>query len=693
MSTTKALARGQKHMLGVVRGMMGSMNLAALAVDNMQRSMVIAERKAAERMQSSLGAMERAVTAMVTPLDEAAKGITALAEAIEAAGKRMISVSQPMVTAGISTAIQLPSVVPSEPPAQEAKAVSLESERAKLEEKIKKEVIPKFGEFIEMIGSNIPDINTITETEKKKTEEKKKQETEMSSSKQIEAMLSSQAVVFEEMSTKLSGLAVLNTSIATKLGEWLDSMHKTIQSGLSKANDSLSGILTKISSIVSSIAQVSSGRGSEVIEALPYGGSSNLLPVPYEKPENSIVLAKKATSDLQTTNAMAAANIIEHSPSNTLALPAPAAEAAEAAAAEATPAVESQIPKITESVALLKESLTSLMTENAAVAGFMADNWSTVGPIYEGVNKAVSVYNTLQQLSQVYTALTNIAMGIHKTITEGVGKAWNGLNTAMKANVIFLIISLVAGLVMMLINLWKTNDTVALFMLKVWNKILNFWDQLVIFFWTLVDALSEPFLMFAKTIGKIIDGVVNGIIDEINGFLDVVNSVFGTSYQISFKADMESFVQDLVDKAPDEKQKAIARAEFNKQQRIEEENNFLAERAAQRAEQEIAAEEKAVTPYEDPSTQFQQNAAVSVGGGRLDEVGKINDTVDISSEDLKTMRELAEMKNIQNFVTLQPSVNVQTGDIKNGMDVSSMVQAITTVLQEEISVSAEGVYR
>lgn len=690
MSTTKALVRGQKQMLGVVRGMMGSMNLAALAVDNMQRSMVIAERKAAERMQSSLGAMERAVTAMVTPLDEAAKGITALAEAIEAAGKRMISVTQPTVTAGISTAIQLPSVVPAEPPAQETKAVSLESERAKLEEKIKKEVIPKFGEFIEIIGSNIPDINAITETEKKKTEEKKKQETEMSASKQMETMLSSHTVVFEEMSTKLSGIAVLNATIATQLGERLDSMHKTIQTGLSKANDSLSGILAKISSIVSSIAQVTSGRGSKVIEALPSGGSSDYLPVLYEEPENSIVLANKAANNLQTTNAMAAGNIIEHSPSNTLALP---AQADEAVAAQANPEAENQIPKITESVALLRENLTALMTENAAVTGFMADNWSVVGPIYEGVNQAVSVYNTLQQLSQVYTALTNIAMGIHKTITEGVGKAWNQLNTAMKANVIFLIISLVAGLVMMLINLWKTNDNVALFMLKVWNKILNFWDQLVIFFWTLVDAFSEPFLMFAKTIGKIIDGVVNGIIDEINRFLDVVNAVFGTSYQITFKADMEKFVQDLVDKAPDEKEKAIARAEFNKQQRIEEENNFLAERGAQRAEQEMAAEEKAVSAYENPGTQFQQDAAVTVGGGRLDEVGKINDTVDISSEDLKTMRELAEMKNIQNFVTLQPSVNVQTGDIKNGMDVSSMVQAITTVLQEEISVSAEGVYR
>lgn len=74
------------------------------------------------------------------------------------------------------------------------------------------------------------------------------------------------------------------------------------------------------------------------------------------------------------------------------------------------------------------------------------------------------------------------------------------------------------------------------------------------------------------------------------------------------------------------------------------------------------------------------------------EVGKISDTVNISSEDLKMMRELAEMKNIQNFVSLTPSVQVTTGPIQNGYDVDTIVARIETVLTEQITSSAQGVY-
>jgi hypothetical protein len=77
---------------------------------------------------------------------------------------------------------------------------------------------------------------------------------------------------------------------------------------------------------------------------------------------------------------------------------------------------------------------------------------------------------------------------------------------------------------------------------------------------------------------------------------------------------------------------------------------------------------------------------------KVNEVGKIRDTVDISSEDLKTMRELAEMKSIQNFVTLTPTVSVQTGPIQNGYDVDTIVARIETVLTEQIASSAKGVY-
>ncbi len=77
---------------------------------------------------------------------------------------------------------------------------------------------------------------------------------------------------------------------------------------------------------------------------------------------------------------------------------------------------------------------------------------------------------------------------------------------------------------------------------------------------------------------------------------------------------------------------------------------------------------------------------------KVGEVGKIKDKVDISSEDIKIMRELAEMKNIQNFVTLTPTVSVATGDIRNGEDTDTIVAKIKTMLEQDIASSASAVY-
>lgn len=88
-----------------------------------------------------------------------------------------------------------------------------------------------------------------------------------------------------------------------------------------------------------------------------------------------------------------------------------------------------------------------------------------------------------------------------------------------------------------------------------------------------------------------------------------------------------------------------------------------------------------------PTTPFDENNI-----DKVREVGKINEKVEVSNEDLTIMRELAEIKNIQNFVSLQPTVSVQTGDINNGYDVDTVVERITQRLEEDIASSARGLY-
>lgn len=79
-------------------------------------------------------------------------------------------------------------------------------------------------------------------------------------------------------------------------------------------------------------------------------------------------------------------------------------------------------------------------------------------------------------------------------------------------------------------------------------------------------------------------------------------------------------------------------------------------------------------------------------GGKLDKIGKIDDEINIAEEDLQVFKELATIKSIQNFVTLTPTVQVKTGDIRNDVDVDQLVRKFEESMVNEIARSAEGVY-
>ncbi|WP_458119789.1 hypothetical protein [Paenibacillus sp. Z6-24] len=76
----------------------------------------------------------------------------------------------------------------------------------------------------------------------------------------------------------------------------------------------------------------------------------------------------------------------------------------------------------------------------------------------------------------------------------------------------------------------------------------------------------------------------------------------------------------------------------------------------------------------------------------VDSIRNIEGTVDISSEDLKLLRNLAEIQAIQHFVNLTPTVQVTTGDINSGADLDTIVGHIGRKLEEEFVSTAQGVY-
>ncbi|MDT8975246.1 hypothetical protein RQP50_03190 [Paenibacillus sp. chi10] len=78
--------------------------------------------------------------------------------------------------------------------------------------------------------------------------------------------------------------------------------------------------------------------------------------------------------------------------------------------------------------------------------------------------------------------------------------------------------------------------------------------------------------------------------------------------------------------------------------------------------------------------------------GEVGKVGAIDNKVEITDESIEMMRDLAEMDAIQNFVSLTPTVQVNTGDIHQGFDMDTLINRIEKKLEEEFVSTAEGVY-
>ena len=205
--------------------------------------------------------------------------------------------------------------------------------------------------------------------------------------------------------------------------------------------------------------------------------------------------------------------------------------------------------------------------------------------------------------------------------------------------------------------------------------------------------MLQPFVWWAEKVGGVYDAVINGIISGINKVLELINKVTGSSYEIEAKFNMEDIANKISDFAGAKKDAAYASAALKAQEREQKVIDFLDNRAAKRAKEQSEKELNGAG-VGSGATLFSPTGSVPAIDkiDKVNKVGKIEDTVDISNEDIKLMRELAEMKSIQNFVTYTPTVQVTTGPVSKDVDIDEVVARIEQTLEEDLAANAAGVY-
>lgn len=372
---------------------------------------------------------------------------------------------------------------------------------------------------------------------------------------------------------------------------------------------------------------------------------------------------------------------------------------------EAMPMTFAQVWTIAKNIAL--EAFTPVIQAIGSGAQWIYDNWSTIAPIFWGLAAAVLGYA--------------VALGIQTAATWIANGAATTFFTTLLTNPLFWFALAIGGVVAAIYKWVQSVGGIKVAWLIACNAILtawswvkigfmtgvywvmNLWNKLQLAFYTAGVNIQNFMGDMKAGVLTILQNMVNGAIDIINGFINVLNKIpgvsidaiekvtFGTTAQMENEAAKQARAADLA-AYQDQINSQIAERDAALDAMKAEANAATAQREA-----EIAAAKAEAAAAGSGSTEPDWSAYANTDPGdignvdHVGSVGSIDEDVNIAEEDLKFLRDVAEMRYVQNFVTLTPTVAVDA-KISEKVDVDEVVNRIESRLENEFEAAAEGVY-
>ena len=329
----------------------------------------------------------------------------------------------------------------------------------------------------------------------------------------------------------------------------------------------------------------------------------------------------------------------------------------------------------------------------SAIAWLMA-----AGPLLlaMGILAALIIaYQNTTGVLQILIAVVSVMVAI---FTIWIAVTWL-LNTAMAANpigaIIMLIVILIGWIVAIIsciIDLWKTNMDFKYGVLNIWDAILFFFKGVPVFFQKVGYGIADAFSWAKVTVLTILESMANGAIDIINNLIEKLTTIPGVAIdpinQLSFAATVAAEEtakkQSRAKTLADSEAVLAAEKEATKARRA-------SERAADQAALDAKAAEKNKSGAEkqaDDGFDYSQFGKGNLGDiNRVGKVGKIEDDVTISDEDIKMLKDIASMDYQLHYTQLTPSLTANFGDIRETADAGKLLEFIETSLEESLSSS------
>ena len=371
----------------------------------------------------------------------------------------------------------------------------------------------------------------------------------------------------------------------------------------------------------------------------------------------------------------------------------------------AMPMTFSQVWTIAKNIAL--EAFTPVLTLIGQGAQWIYDNWSMIAPVFWGLAAAALGYAVALGIQTAATWIANGAAQAFFTTLLTNPLFWIALAIGVVVAAIYRWVQSVGGLKvawLICINAVLTAwDWVKIGFMTGVYFVMNLWNRLQLAFYTASVNIQNFMGDMKAGVLTILQNMVNGAIDIINGFINTLNKIPGVSIDAIEKVTFGTTAQMENDAAKQARAADLAAYQDQINSQIAERDSALsamkaeARAATAQREAEIAAAKAESAAAGNGSTEPDWSAYANTDPGdignvdRVGSVGAIDEDVNIADEDLKFLRDVAEMRYVQNFVTLTPTVAVDA-KISEKVDVDEVVDKIERRLETEFEAAAEGVY-
>lgn len=371
----------------------------------------------------------------------------------------------------------------------------------------------------------------------------------------------------------------------------------------------------------------------------------------------------------------------------------------------AMPMTFSQVWTIAKNIAL--EAFTPVLTLIGQGAQWIFDNWSMIAPVFWGLAAAALGYAVALGIQTAATWIANGAAQAFFTTLLTNPLFWIALAIGVVVAAIYKWVQSVGGLkvawlicVNAVLTAW---DWVKIGFMTGVYFVMNLWNRLQLAFYTASVNIQNFMGDMKAGVLTILQNMVNGAIDIINGFINTLNKIPGVSIDAIEKVTFGTTAQMENDAAKQARAADLAAYQDQINSQIAERDSALsamkaeARAATAQREAEIAAAKAESAAAGNGSTEPDWSAYANTDPGdignvdRVGSVGSIDEDVNIADEDLKFLRDVAEMRYVQNFVTLTPTVAVDA-KISEKVDVDEVVDKIERRLETEFEAAAEGVY-